>query len=529
MTISPDGGTLFVASVTPQGVLAFSLPNLSDAGSYPTTMSKTSVAVSGEHLAVGGWPYNYWEDEVLIFPLGAGTARNWYKVEPPNVLPRGLQFKPDSSALFAVSSGATVVFHVLEGPTREGSRVSLTEGPSSVTAGTPVSLSGTLEFPFGGSTAGKTIHGYRKGSDDSWAHFGSAVTDATGAFFLQDVPTVSDTYRYRAGWSGDADHAGVNSHWFHTTVDPAEATLALKAFSPYPLGSLGLGKSLVLTGQLISPFGEDLVDETVIILRRSPAGSETLVDTTTTGTGGSFTFQDTPPSLGKWRYRALWAGDVGHLPAESHSLSVNVIPLKTAPLTLTAQWPVVQWGHTVLLKAQGGALSSENRLISIYQTPVGGTKTLLATRALQGGRVHFSVSPSINATYEAEWSGDHIYATALSQPIQIDVQAVMKGRLLGGVRRNRSYREYGQGVVPRFRARAFPIYPGAKLHFLVQKRVRGDWKTIRVLTEEIGTTGWALVKLHFAHRGLRYRVRAEFADHADHRGSKSDWAHFERI
>ncbi len=239
-------------------------------------------------------------------------------------------------------------------------------------------------------------------------------------------------------------------------------------------------------------------------------------------------FEDTPPALGKWRYRALWAGDAGHLPAESQSMSVNVIPLKTAPLTLTAQWPVVRWGQTVTLKAQGGVLLSENRLIALYQTPVGGSKTLLGTRTLQGGRAYFSVSPSVNATYQAEWSGDHVYATALSQPIRIDVQVVMKGRLFGGVRRSRSYREYERGAVPAFKARAFPTHPGVELSFPIQKRVRGIWKSVRVLKEEIGITGWARIKLNFKRRGVRYRIRAELPDHPDHRGGNSDWAYLKR-
>lgn len=298
-------------------------------------------------------------------PAGSQTARNWYKVDPANIVPRGLQFKPDSSALFALSEGDTVVFHVLKGPTLVGSVVTLAASSNEIVTGNPVQLSGRLQFPFGGSTGNKVIDIPRIGSDGFSNHIGTALTDATGAFLFQDVPTTADTFQYRARWNGDADHPEARSASLFVTVGPPQATLVFKASA----STLGLGKSLLFTGQLTVPTRAYLAGETVSLYRRFQGGSEVLMATTTTGASGQFTFQDMPNALGTWRYRALWGGDDEHYPAYNPSLSVNVVPLKTTTLTLTTSRSVVRFGQKATLKVQLGAIS-KNRNVSINETPV---------------------------------------------------------------------------------------------------------------------------------------------------------------
>jgi hypothetical protein len=417
-----------------------------------------------------------------------------------------------------------VVFHVLEGPALDGSVVSLSGAPSAIVVGNPVTLSGRLQFPFGGTTGNKVIDILRIGSDGFSNPIGTALTDATGAFLFQDIPTTADAFRYRASWNGDADHAMATSGSVFVTVEPPKATLVLKASA----STLGLGKSLLFTGQLTVPMRADLAGETVSLYRRFQGGSEVLMGTTTTGASGQFTFQDMPNALGMWRYRALWGGDDEHYPAYNPSLSVNVVPLKTTTLTLTTSRPLVRFGQKATLKVQLGAIS-KNRNVSIYETPVGGTKRILKTGTLlAGGRLEFGFKPAGHATYEAEWSGDNVHDLTLSKPVQVNVQAVTKVRLLRGTGSDHK-KEYQRGVVPRLRARVLPTHRGIQLRLPVEKRIHGDWKRVRVLTRETDAAGSVLIKLPFTRRDVRYRIRAEFPDDADHVGSRSAWAYLKRI
>jgi hypothetical protein len=112
LSIAPDGSTLLTASG------AFSLPDLTPAGLYPTPAYPDAMAVSPSGSMVAGGADAAYAPDVFLFDTGDAAARaSWdFGSSSDTLYPGGIAFSADNSTLFAVSrssSGSSVVFHAL--------------------------------------------------------------------------------------------------------------------------------------------------------------------------------------------------------------------------------------------------------------------------------------------------------------------------------------------------------------------------------------------------------------------------------
>ncbi len=112
LSIAPDGSTLLTASG------AFSLPDLTPAGLYPTPAYPNAMAVSPSGSMVAGGADAAYDADVFLFDTGDAAARaSWdFGSSSDTLYPGGLAFSSDGSTLFAISrgsSGSSVVFHAL--------------------------------------------------------------------------------------------------------------------------------------------------------------------------------------------------------------------------------------------------------------------------------------------------------------------------------------------------------------------------------------------------------------------------------
>jgi hypothetical protein len=211
MHISPDGSSLLAATFTPDNLQEFRMSDLTLTGTYEGGPGNDAAIYTGDGSFVAGaindiqvWTQPY---QAFVFEHGNSTATSTFDLGERYVYPRGLLFSPDSTKLFAVTTDLSVpIFHVIDGPTLDPSTLTLAASPNPVYIEEPVTLSGTLVFPLGGSTAGKTIHLDRLNGDGSTTILPDVITDSFGNYAAADTLVTIGSYTYSASWDGDSNH-----------------------------------------------------------------------------------------------------------------------------------------------------------------------------------------------------------------------------------------------------------------------------------------------------------------------------------
>jgi len=85
-------------------------------------------------------------------------------------------------------------------------------------AGRTVTVGGSLSP----ALPGKSVTIYVRSGVSSWSVLMTVVTDSDGRYSFAWSPSSAGTYSIRAGWSGDADHAGADSNTCVLSVVPME-------------------------------------------------------------------------------------------------------------------------------------------------------------------------------------------------------------------------------------------------------------------------------------------------------------------
>lgn len=220
-----------------------------------------------------------------------------------------------------------------------------------------------------------------------------------------------------------------------------------------------------------------------------------------------------------------------------HVLATVVLPKGT--VTITASRTTISNGGSVTLTAHLGT-SSSNRTLSIYRTPVGGTRALVKTAAVNAsGNLSVAVRPTANVNYTAVWSGDSTHASTTSKAVRVNVRLVMHGATQGGYRTASGVRLYhytGHCVkaphtgCPQFAAWASPLQPGRNVNFLIQGRTAsGTWKKLLSGTLRTAAGGKAGVIVYYNGRavvGVQQRIRFSMVKDSKHLGNTSAWVRF---
>jgi hypothetical protein len=220
-----------------------------------------------------------------------------------------------------------------------------------------------------------------------------------------------------------------------------------------------------------------------------------------------------------------------------HVLATVVLP--KGAVTIKASRTTISNGGSVTLTAHLGT-SSSNRTLSIYRTPVGGTRTLVKTAGVNGsGNLSVAVRPTANVNYTAVWGGDSTHASTTSKAVRVNVRLVMHAATQGGYRTASGVRLYhytGHCVnaphtgCPRFQAWASPLQPGRNVNFLIQGRTpSGTWKKLLSGTLRTAAGGKAGVIVYYSGRaviGIQQRIRFSMVKDARHLGNTSAWVRF---
>lgn len=199
--------------------------------------------------------------------------------------------------------------------------------------------------------------------------------------------------------------------------------------------------------------------------------------------------------------------------------------LLTTTVDLSLSSEELSFGESVTLTAHLGAHSeTSNDTLSVYQTPSGGSETLVSTGTVdESGNFTVTLSPAENSAYRATWSGDDDYAPASSSDAVVEVHVVTTGKLKGFYGTAGKYKLYHVGKDPKYVGEVAPNHSGDDLTFIAQRLKNGNWKAYGTASFELNSNSKVTVFLLHPAKG-KYRVRASFPDDSDHLADKSPWS-----
>jgi hypothetical protein len=209
-------------------------------------------------------------------------------------------------------------------------------------------------------------------------------------------------------------------------------------------------------------------------------------------------------------------------------LVLSLRRLRTATaLSLSTSRREISFGGAVTVTARLGAFEDPSSLVSIYRTPYGGRRTLVARGpANTAGAFSVTVTPQKRTSFVAEWEGDDGYLPATSATRIVGVHVVTTTRMSGHYRTSGRYKLFHEGDVVRHTGRVAPNHAGKPLRFVAQAFLRGAWRTIATGSFRIRAAGSVTAYLGGLPRGVNFRARNEFRGDADHLGDSSPWQYF---
>ena len=198
----------------------------------------------------------------------------------------------------------------------------------------------------------------------------------------------------------------------------------------------------------------------------------------------------------------------------------------TAPTTTSVSLALskskVRYGNSVTLSAH---LSGASGTVSFYAKPAGGTKTLVATKTVNGsGNASLIVKPYGKTTYTAEFAGDDTAAPSVSSGKTVTVEPRVTVALQKFFGKSGKYKLYRYPKDPLVIAAVSPNHAGKSVTFVAERYRGGAWVFGTKKKVVISGNGKATAYLRNTVRG-DYRVRILFPGDADHLASKSPWAY----
>jgi len=192
-------------------------------------------------------------------------------------------------------------------------------------------------------------------------------------------------------------------------------------------------------------------------------------------------------------------------------------------LTLDASRSTVTHGGSLELTAHLDPATTDTKLVSIYATPQGGTKTLVKSGNVDSnGNLVATVRPKKRTVYAATFAGDENDDAAESEAETVLVRAITTTVLRGFYGTSGRNRLYHVGQLIRQTGAVVPNHAGKNLKFVAQVLRNGAWRTVAAASFRIRANGSVTA---FFSSGLQrsYRLRNEFAADRDHLGDVSPW------
>lgn len=318
----------------------------------------------------------------------------------------------------------------------------------------------------------------------------------------------------------DADLAGASGGaWLYRQLTGTEL-LPTSIDASASKATMRVGKSVKISGTFHNPDGGCLRNGSVTLTRTGPGA--TVLQDVAIGSDGSFVFTDAPASSGTYDYVVSSAGDETHATSASATMSVTATKYPTS-LMLKATHPTVTFGDVTTLRATltGGDPSSE----VVFEMASDGSWLSLDTVVVGAdGVATFKVQPSGKARYRAVFLATPSQAGSVSEPLVVQVHALMISRMIGKGVRDGAYTVY-RCCTAYFYVKLRPLHPSVKWKAIAQYYANGKWRPLGSGTYSMERDGNAAIYLN-ASQGYRYRVKGTFAGDADHLGATSSWNYF---
>jgi hypothetical protein len=345
-----------------------------------------------------------------------------------------------------------------------------------------------------------------------------AVYDVSGATPIQ----VSKV------WNPNGDTAQVRD----MTFDPKGANLLLAAGAPayvealatntllssgsYPTGPYPISVAVTSNGKFVAGgintnSGPDVfvypVDNTTPV-RTFQVGDDSL-----SGIAHSLAFSPDASKL----FAIAKDSATGHL--AFHVLDQPTIPLKATTTSMSGSARTVRYGsHLSLTVHVSGATGGK---VDLYATNSTATQKLVATATVKAGAATFTVTPTQNTTYSAQFEEGSGYASSTSQNVAV---AVAPG-LSVATRPRGTRRLHGHRVsVTMLTAHVHPARPKELLGFVVQRRRSRGWRT--VAADQFPMQTGTVPAFFFTNKPGLCRVRVAYSGDPNYARSKSAWRKF---
>ncbi|MGW0706690.1 Ig-like domain repeat protein [Streptomyces sp. NPDC002643] len=549
LELSPDSGTLYATAPEADRIVAIDTEKLTLSAEYPTgEKSAPSRLAYADGKLYFGWGRD-WDSGLGAVDLTAETptvnldlaaGHDWS--DPPMLLA-----DPDNPGTlvaldYSISSAPIVVYDISSGtPVIHASAekggfyedAALTPDGQSVVVAGPGNRALT-EYRLSDLAETRT---YSVPDDPQTV---SIAPDGTVAATVIDTDDIGDTYVFSGGadkpasvrnlshswmpffghsigWSGDGQKLFVltgtgESSLFHVLDEPRKYVATLTVNAP---ATATRAKPLTVSGKLTSnlalPAGTPLTVTRTDL--ESPKGKS--LGTKTLGTGGKFSFTDTPPAGGKVTYKVTYAGDADHT-AASASDSVEV-SRATPTLTLDKNRKTYAYGADVKFTAHLGK-TYKNRKVEIWADPYGSDKP---KKLVKSGTVNSSgnLSVTLDLTRDtkvwAKFAGDSRY-----KPRTVTNTVYTKVRISSSIAGHYKTRSVWGQKYHYIRKSKDPVlqttmtyYQGRKQRLKLQFFYDGAWRDWASDYFPLGTAGKSNVTLTGTPTtDIRLRFRSEYRD-----------------
>jgi hypothetical protein len=549
LELSPDSGTLYATAPEADKIVAVDTEKLTPSAEYPTgEKSAPSRLTYADGKLWFGWGHD-WDSGLGAVDLTAETptvnldlaaGHDWS--DPPRLLA-----DPDNPGTLlalddSISSAPIVVYDISSGnPVIRASAekggfyedAALTpDGQSVVVAGpgnralTEYRLSDLAE-----------VRTYPLPDDPQTV---SIAPDGTVAATVIDTDDIGDTYVFTGdadrpasvrnlshswmpffghsiGWSGDGQKLFVltesgDSTLFHVLDEPRKYVSTATVSAP---ATATRAKPLTVNGKLTSnlalPAGTPLTVTRTDM--ESPKGKS--LGTKTLGTGGKFSFTDTPPAGGKVTYKVSYAGDADHT-AASASDTVEV-SRATPTLTLDKNRKTYAYGADVKFTAHLGT-TYKNRKVEIWADPYGSDKPnkLVKSGTVNSrGDLSATVDLKRDTKLSVKFAGDARYkAKTVTNTVytKVRISSSIAGHYKTQSAWGQKYHYLRKSKDPVLKT-TMTYYEGRKQRLQLQAYYQGAWRDAGSEYFPLGTAGKSDVTLTGTPTtNIRFRFRSEYRD-----------------
>ncbi|GGM06283.1 hypothetical protein GCM10010129_57430 [Streptomyces fumigatiscleroticus] len=549
LELSPDAGTLYAAVPGADRIVAFDTATLTRTAEYPTGDKTVPSRLA---YADGRLWFGYgdqWDSGLGVIDLTAQTptvrldlAAGHDFASPPR-----LYADPDNPGTLlaldaGISSGPIIVYDISSGT--PAIRVSADKGGFYRDAAlTPDGLNVVVAGPGNRALTEyrladlEQVRSYPVASEPETV---SIAPDGTVAATVLDTDDLGDTYVFSSDpgrpasvrnlsyawmpwfghsitWSSDGGKLFVltgsgEGTQFHVVDEPRKYIDTLKVDAPK---TATRAKSLTVKGSLTS--GLALPAGTPLTVTRtdleSPNGKS--LGTKRLGTGGTFSFTDTPPAGGKVTYKVTYAGDTSHTAATA-SDSVEVSRAKPA-LTLNNNGKVYSYGTDVTFTAHLGT-TYKNRTVEIWADPFGADKPkklVKSGKVNSKGNLAVKLDMSRDIKLTAVFKGDARYASrsvTSTAYARVKVSTTLSKHYKTAKIGSTTY-QYFHKNTDVISTTTMSYHKNRKQRLQLQVYSGGKWYTTATEYFTLGSNGKSVVNLgHAGQSGVRARVRSSYVN-----------------